>query len=587
MYPEGSTIPMYIPLSAIVQGGLYKGVNVSGYQRMWEAQKREVKPALEMIDGRFKYRLIILCWPRGEGKSVMACLIQLWKFFCFSNQMITLGANSKDQTKFVHFDVMTELILNSPNLLAVVGEKNIQTNEIRLRDNRGYVLSTIRTISSFSGVVSNITGYTFSEMFDMKNPKFFVQLDGSIRNIPNALGVIDSTVSSKQHVLYSLYEGCTKGTDKLTFFSYRCSKHADVKDYWNPNQTTAQLQSYKSKFPFGEFEKYFQNLWAAGTERVFTPEIIEAVKYIGADNLLFNQDKILEVVRHQQRILDHVETLVAKKLPRESLVKDNTRDMNSLEKRLWPLSRECTITSPAGMPVPVTANALNNLGNLLDTDWCILTGLDRADPMKEKTGARTVFIAMAKGLVRSRSNPDLLTSLDVPSYIYILLYMVSIADHSAELIKTAMLDVQAEYSGIDMFTSERWGAWDFPAWCEEQGIPYELVFPTYDKQKIAFTELFIACRDGRFKAPEVPVPGHKMNDLLREEMSVFDHNPDPPRWFGSPEKAEKYGIQDDSLYAIGWGMYGGRNLTVYNFREIRGGTFFGEYFENRSLMGRY
>ena len=58
---------------------------------------------------------------------------------------------------------------------------------------------------SFTGIVSNITGFTFSEMFDMKNPKFFTQLYGSIRNVVNALGVIDSTVSEKDHILYKQY----------------------------------------------------------------------------------------------------------------------------------------------------------------------------------------------------------------------------------------------------------------------------------------------------------------------------------------------------------------------------------------------
>jgi hypothetical protein len=97
---------------------------------------------------------------------------------------------------------MRDIILNSPNLLTVVGRRNVQEKEIRLRDGKGNIGSFIRSISSFSGIVSNVTGYTFSEMFDMTNPKFFVQLDGSIRNMPNAIGVIDSTVSEKSHILY-------------------------------------------------------------------------------------------------------------------------------------------------------------------------------------------------------------------------------------------------------------------------------------------------------------------------------------------------------------------------------------------------
>jgi hypothetical protein len=219
-----------------------------------------------------------------------------------------------------------------------------------------------------------------------------------------------------------------------------------------------------------------------------------------------------------------------------------------------------------------------------------MTGLDRADPMKERTGARTVLSCIAKGLVNSRSDPERYRNMEgqaVPFYIYVLLYLTPIVDHSAEVIKTELLNLQSEYSGLEVFTSERWGAWDFPVWCEENDIPCELVYPTYDKQKIAFTEFFIACRDGRFKAPKLPVPGYKMDNLMFEEMSVFDHNPDPPKWFGSPEKAEKYGIQDDSIYSIGWCIYGGRSLTMDNFRSIKGNTFFGDFYPDKTMRGRW
>jgi len=49
-----------------------------------------------------------------------------------------LGANSKDQVKFVHFDIMRDIITFSPKLLAIVGGKrNLQEKEIRLKDAKG------------------------------------------------------------------------------------------------------------------------------------------------------------------------------------------------------------------------------------------------------------------------------------------------------------------------------------------------------------------------------------------------------------------------------------------------------------------
>jgi hypothetical protein len=146
------------------------------YKDLWKCACDVFRECIIMENGQFKYRLICFCEPRGEGKSFKAVLIQMWKFFNWAKQQIMLCANSKDQSKFVHFDEITSIIRNSPNLIKIVGRKNIQEKEVRLKDARGNVVSCIRSISSFSGIVSNITGYTFSEIFEMKKPDFFSQV---------------------------------------------------------------------------------------------------------------------------------------------------------------------------------------------------------------------------------------------------------------------------------------------------------------------------------------------------------------------------------------------------------------------------
>ena len=159
IYPEGSDIVVWTPVREF--NNLPETASGRSYSKMWEEQKKILREALRMENGRFVYRLIVLCWMRGEGKSILACLIKLWRFFCWQRMQIMLGANSKEQVKFVHFDIMRDIINHSPGLLAQVGSRNIQEKEIRLKDKRGNVGSLIRSISSFSGIVSNITGYTF------------------------------------------------------------------------------------------------------------------------------------------------------------------------------------------------------------------------------------------------------------------------------------------------------------------------------------------------------------------------------------------------------------------------------------------
>ena len=97
----------------------------------------------------------------------------LWKFFCWPAKQIPLGANSKDQIKFVHYDIMRKTIWNSPKLLRKIGRKKIKIKDITIRNQQGDVVSSVWCVSSFSGIFSNINGYTFSEIYAMKNEDFF------------------------------------------------------------------------------------------------------------------------------------------------------------------------------------------------------------------------------------------------------------------------------------------------------------------------------------------------------------------------------------------------------------------------------
>lgn len=599
IYPKGSDVSVWIPLKDLPED--IDPVTGKSYRQMWEAQKDICREALRMENGKFVYRLIVFCWMRGEGKSLLACFIQLWKFFNWPKQQIMLGANSKDQVKFVHFDIMRDLIINSPPLLRMVGgKKNIQEKEIRLKDKLGNVRSIIRSISSFSGIVSNITGYTFSEIFDMKNPKFFVQLDGSIRNIPNALGVIDSTVSTKNHILYKLFSGYRSGKLKTVFFSYRFSRNGVQADYWNPNMSDEQLGDYKTKFPLGEFERYFLNQWSAGRVQVFSDETVEETYYIGCNKTMFAHKILARKLARKKECLENIKR--QKEWEKKSGLYDGVRrvaygvsDMAGIiEKEMQdviPVKQYYTLEDNWGSTRIAQIEELNKLGDVLETNWSILAGTDFADPMAIHTSARTILTVIAKGLPGSRLNPFLTSVSELePKYVYFLLCFFNAPNHDVNSIKEMLRKCKSEYGGIDIFCSERYGAWDMPSWCEDNDIAIELVHPNYDRQRDAFKEFFTVMDEGRFKAPPVPVAGKTGQDVLREELSIFDHRekmPGSPGWFGSPEKGEKNGIQDDSVYAIAWTIYGGRNLGVMDFRKRTGDMDFGNFVPNKEVLGNY
>ncbi len=547
---------------------------------MWNFQKDIARECLAMRGGRFLYRLIVLCWMRGEGKSLFVCLIQLWKFYNFPAQQIMLGANSKDQVKFVHFDIMRDIILNSPKLIRILGRKNVQEKEIRLKNNKNEVVSIIRSISSFSGIVSNITGYTFSEIFDMKNPKFFTQLDGSIRNIPNAMGVIDSTVSAKEHILYSLYDTFRKGLDKTLYFSHRESPKADHRDFTNPEMTQNQLNSYRAKFPTREFAMYFKNTWDAGAKKMFSQDAIQAMKYIGIHNALGEHTRIRQILRNSNAYQEEEKGIIDPEHPSQKALSS-----------LIPIKKIYSLNTEHFQPRTITLDELQKLSDTYDTNFSLCAGADRADPMKRNIseGARTILSLVAKGLPGSKSNYMAYMQKDnqVLKYMYFLIGLTHVQFSDMNTIKQVIENWSDELGGVDSLCTERWGMWDIGTWCEDNDMIFVPITSSYTLQRNYFSELFSLVNTGRFKAPELVVKGTNKDDILVEEMSIFDHD-DVKKFYGSPEKNKTGGVQDDSLYSIGCGIYGGLQLGINDFKERGIEETFGEFYPSTDpLVGSY
>lgn len=574
-------------------------VTGKSFKDFWENQKEELRPGLEMKNGKLKYKIIVLCWPRGEGKSFLAVLLQLWKFFCFPRQLIVFGALSKDQTRFVHYDISQKVILNSPKLLNIIGKNNVQHGRLFLKDRKGEATSSIQPISSFSGIVSNITGYTFSEMFDMKDPKFFIQLDGSTRNIFNSLGTIDSTVSTKDHILYHLYESWLSGADQLLYFSHRSAPNATPDEFWHPHMDKKQIDAYRHRFPPAEFDRYFRNTWELDAGRLFTEPLVKSIFHIGyfdkKGEPRYDDGTVLQICDEIQECYakmnkkDRRKNKGAKKRRRRSVEKDRARFQDKvaeLESRLIPVDNLYSL-SYHGLPAPASFEALQLLSEKYNTNWSIHAGIDRSDPMARTPSARTIVTTIAKGLTNSRDQRNILTEdRGVPSYIYFLLHLAHVSDATLEGIKQELKMVHDEYRGLDTVCSERWGAWDLAPWCEQHECKFEAIFPSYDIQKKAFSELYIIANHHRFKSPSILVPGTKKANILWEELTMFDHDPQK-KWYGSPEKGKTNGVQDDAVYATALGIYGGREFGIDDFKERKATSFFGIYVPGNKKFAQY
>lgn len=563
------------------------------YRKMWHWQKVNIiRPATSRDEfNLLAFHTIILCMQRGEGKSFINALLILWRFFTQPRQLIILGSNSRDQSVFAMYDILRDVIINSPPLIHLIGgADNIREKNIVLRDAHAHVASSIRSVSAFSGILSNLTAYNFTELFQQKNSDFFNQLDGSRRNIPNAQAYIDSTVSDKEHVLYRMYMASSLKTNKDPgiLFVYRFSEEARQEDYFHPNMTQVQLESFRTKFTTQDFARFFKNTWEMDDSSVFSRVIIASMKYVGIHGALGQQGDILNTCKR----IDLLE-----KEQMKNTLKDNRSLIEAAGQGLMPVPYSL---SESGHAAPISCKSLEKLTEVYDTHWALGAGFDLADPLKDDLtkGARTILVVLAKGLPGSLSDPDLHRKLTENSvsleeknkrlkYIYFLCHLVHVESNEISDVKFAIDNVAYTLGQIQTICGERWGASELRNYAEEEVISLELISPTYERQRAGFNMFYLSTSTGFFKSPQVAVPGYSGNNILDEEMLSFRHDT-VKRWYGSFTKKSEQGVQDDVMFAIAWGLYGMRLLTPDDFEPRNASPFMGSVFnDTSSLIGDY
>ncbi|MFW6047237.1 MAG: hypothetical protein ACOCP4_05575, partial [Candidatus Woesearchaeota archaeon] len=73
IYPIGSDVPVWTLLGEMPDDKVPE--TGRSYKELWDNEKEVIREALKMENGRFVRNLVVLCWMRGEGKSLLACLI--------------------------------------------------------------------------------------------------------------------------------------------------------------------------------------------------------------------------------------------------------------------------------------------------------------------------------------------------------------------------------------------------------------------------------------------------------------------------------------------------------------------------------
>lgn len=556
---------------------------------LWCWQKQICKEALVLReDGRLKHNLVCFCTERGEGKSFMAVLIVAWKFYNLPDQRIFLAANSKEQSSFAHREEIDKIIRISPMLLALIGgEKGMKQKELAIYDSRNNKISFITTVSTFTGVLSNATGFTFSEFFQSPpEGKFFAEIYGSMRNTPNALGVIDSTVSTRDHRLYKIYENIQKkkpGTE-TQFFYYKCNPGAKIENYKSPANTQSQIDAFRTAFYPEEFAMYFENTWDSATSSLFNDVDIACTEILGINGKILNYTETkeaLEQINKYNKRLEEMEQGTVIDLPHVH------QHINTIKNGFIPITKYLPSINAAFPYIP--SKDLQKLGDALDTDWAIGVGIDRSDPMSVVSGAQTILTCVAKGLPGSRSNPFQFTTasdgeIKSPNYMYVLVgFHLSILN-TADDLQNTIKDWYSEYNGIEGFASDKYGMQDLPGWLvTEQMVEKPEIFQfSYNVQRNVFMMLYQAFKNGMFKKPPIQVMGVLEEDMLKEQFKHFCHTFDGKTGvFGSDEKARnRGGVQDDGVDALALAIYSLRMKGIESFKSISSNQFFGMFIPN-------
>lgn len=565
------------------------------FRKMWEEQKKELRIALETDEeGVFVRNLVAFCWPRGEGKSFAVVLIVAWFFFNFPFITIKLSANSIDQADELHFGELRRLIENSPKLFELVGEKGLTEEEIRITRGKKGKFNSVSILSTKSGLASNAKVITQSEAFEMNDGgKFFAKWYGSLRNTPNALGLMDTTVAPDGHwVKENVYKAYLDNPDGLIYFSYRGNKGAKIENYWNPNSREKELASFRRALGEMEFKRFFENLWEGMDEGIISAEDREVMGYIGLDGVIpADNVRTREIIKRHAQLADQEESMGAKfnqvtnvgYFEAPSLIHaEKSRRLMPVESIFnlgWDDTTRIEATMAAGQSVlhtPVRADmkSLDELGRLLNTDFAILVGVDMADPekMTERTMARTVVSWTAKGLVGSKSVARHQRGMGGADYFYVLLGLALLPESMPHHIVDVLKGLQKNYGSIEMVGSETYGMSSVRAWCEDPkvNIPVKLHSASLIYQLVGQDEMVRALWDGRFKAPRIPISGSRYGDILREELEFLDMvDAGGSRKYLSREKFKKGGVQDDVFKSIGAALGGGIEITAAKFPSVR------------------
>lgn len=538
---------------------------------IWLPQREFIEGALKRgADGDLAHKIAIFSAPRGEGKTLFVSILTLFFFFNGYSETITLAGNSKDQSTFTHYNLCKAIIQHNPRLMNTPGLE-VKEKYIALKSGPKEIFSYMQAIPTSVGLLPGTTRAVFTELHNLEEPKFFYDLWTSLRNVPNSMVLVDTTVAIRGHLVHGLWQTYCKNEDPYLLFYHYADKH------YNPEMTQAALDHFRNGLPEHLYNMYFRNRWDDAVGSFFEKGSLREMDFIGIDGKVGPCPELNHAIGNLIE-LEHKRTALGKGNFSPS---DVNQEIISIEKRLTPVT--------ALYKIPALDETLDKISQYYGgCSFVVGVGLDRALRLS-KGPARTVMTCVARAVV----TPEI-------SY-YFLLDIFIPTESTLTALADRFLEWNTRYGWIDKVAIESYSGEDFHEWVSDKALSAELVSPTYSKQKPMFFSLGNIIKHGYLKIPPVPYyTDEKSNlfkgfsnkdDVLRDEFFMFNYVTtgvtESTGKFGSPEKHKRYGVQDDCVYSLAWAIYAthGEDASPSAGRGKRGDMI--EAIINRDVVGNY
>lgn len=537
--------------------------------KLMDFQEEFIVEALKQKpDGDFWYNLVIACYERGEGKTMLIALITIFRFFNMFGEVINLASESKELASFIHYNLIKGIINNTPELKKTPG-LSVQEKEIALNKGPGDPVCIMKAVPTSSGLLPGTTCAVFTELHKFKKRSFFIDFWSSTRATPNAMTLVDTTVAPKGHIVHTLWEKYCSGKDPLLFFSH---KEDDIR---NPETTADQLNSFRGIMLKNEYDLYFRNRWEDAAGGLFSLESIKKMSYAGIE---VGGKQILGASQDLDKAIEDLDKLDQE---RASLLRGGistgpiTEAIKQLEGSLIKMDDLYSL--------PATAADFDMLQKMFGVSFMVGVGLDRSK-MVGATPDNTVFSCVARGMV------------DENVSYYFLLDMFVTTKPTSMFLQDKLVEWEGKYGWIDKVAAEEYQSHDFHMWCEDNGYESEFISATFKKQEELFTLMWSVVDAGFLKSPSVPyyrdAEGEirqgftNKDDIFREELGAFVHDPNK-KFFGALEKRKKAAPKDDTVYSGGWGIYAcqGESLADIGARSGNAGCI--QLIGNDDTIGNY